>query len=108
LTFKILFYSSGVISSDLDMTARQFLEKFNMLTEQHRQAITVKASDTVVSVIFKMKHSKHYRVFVVNNANTPIGVISLKEVMNYLAKIDLARDQKLAAEKRKVCSLLVL
>jgi protein phosphatase 2C family protein 2/3 len=92
---------TGLILTDLDITAKEFLEKFNMLTKPHLDAITCKCNDTVVTVIFKMKHSKHYRVFMVNDEGQPVGVISLKEIMNYLSRIDIARDQKIAADRKK-------
>lgn len=92
---------TGLIVTDLDITAKQFLEKFGLLTQPNLDAITCKCSDTVVTVIFKMKHSKHYRVFMVNDNGCPVGVISLKEIMGYLSRIDIARDQKIAADRKK-------
>lgn len=72
------------IFSDLNLPLPEFLTKSNEFFKRHQEPIVATMSETLESVLNKLNDNHIHRLFVVDAANRPIGVLSLCDLISHL------------------------
>lgn len=87
---------------DFNITLEEFWNLNDFSRKKSIASVLVKPEFLVHEVISKLNSNQSYKVYVVDEESRPIGSVSIREILGYIAKIDSAREIKLEAARRKV------
>lgn len=72
------------IMQRLYIPVKQFLHKVHIETKAPKRSITCSKNDYLGDIIEKFHESRVHRVWIVDNSNRPIGVISLQDILKII------------------------
>eukprot|EP01133_Synstelium_polycarpum_P018035 gene18035-21529_t len=81
-----LIKSQGQYLNLLYQPITEYLSAIKKLTNCPRNVVTCKKSDTFKDVVQKVAENKIHRIFVVNDENKLLGVISLLDILEFIVK----------------------
>eukprot|EP01127_Copromyxa_protea_P007097 TRINITY_DN17018_c0_g1_i1.p1 TRINITY_DN17018_c0_g1~~TRINITY_DN17018_c0_g1_i1.p1 ORF type:complete len:741 (+),score=107.61 TRINITY_DN17018_c0_g1_i1:34-2256(+) len=93
-------FTEGNLQQNLSTPIGEFLAK-KVIEGCDTDVLCVRDTDPLTEVIKKLARCKVYRVFIIDDSGKPTGIVSLTDVLRYIANIDAARDQKLRKVQEK-------
>lgn len=76
----------GISESNLKLLTKPVLEFLKLMGNgKVAHPVVVSSRDTIESILYKVYTSKVHRVWVVDSAQRPIGVVALGDIISFLA-----------------------
>jgi CBS domain-containing protein len=87
--------------TELATTVKEFLEELRSRGDTLKAPVTCGNNDTVRSVITKINSNRVHRVYILDGANLPCGVVSLSDICRFLLSIPAEKFPKGHGEHHK-------